>query len=445
MSEDSNPITSTPQYSTSPIAVTDEISSGLQKTVPPQKDDGNGGRLFSSILLSLFFILLGFVAGWFARNFPIPFLGTKEAQVSEEIIKEDTGPIVIGGILPLTGDAATYGIPYQQVGLLAQKEINAIGGIAGKKIEILWEDGRCDAESSKVAAEKLINEKNIKFLIGGACSAEYLASAPIAETKKIISFSPSATSPDVSEIGRYIFRLVPSDSLAGKVAAEYAYKKLTATTAAIIAEDTDYPKGLASVFEKEFVKLGGKVIYNKTYKTGTTDFSTFVTEIKKESPGVLYILPQTPTPGVLLVNAIKSQRISSKLLTAEVLLQRDIVQKQGKVLDGIVGVELLFDPEASKTKAFFESFKNEYGLEVSDPAYMSAMYDTFYLIKEAYEKTGGDVEKITDYIYDLKDWEGAIGKVTIDKNGDPISSYSIKLISNNELKQVEIFVPTDSN
>ncbi len=405
-----------------------------------KKDSRGGSKLLLGLFLALVFIPLGIVLGNQLKKLSLP--GDFQTRVSPSpSLSVQKAEFKIGGILPLTGDAASYGIPLQQAALLAQKEINAQGGIGGRPIKFIWKDGRCEKNEAKMAAEQLVNQEKIDLLLGGACSSEFLNAAPLAQAKKIITFSSSATSPKISELGRYVFRTCPSDALAGKAAAGYAFEKWGAKTAAVVAEEKDYTLSLKEVFKENFSKLGGKVVLDEVFATGTTDFASTSAKIKNLAPEVVYILPQSPTPGVLLVKALKAQGVTAKILTAEVLLIRDAVTEQGQVLEGVTGIEVLFDENRPKTKKFLELYKNEYQLEPTYPGFMSGMYDILYLVKEAYESGAKNSDEMANWLYQLKNWEGAVGTLDFDEHGDPSMAYSIRQISNFSAKQVDTYMP----
>lgn len=143
--------------------------------------------------------------------------GTKERK--PEIIK-------IGGILPLTGDAAQWGIPPRNGAQLAVDEINAKGGVAGKRLVLTVEDTRCEPKEGVSAFSKLLAEQDIKIVLGGVCSSVTLAVAPLAERNHILLVSPASTNPKITSAGDFIFRVIPSDDLRGKVFAEYLFNDL---------------------------------------------------------------------------------------------------------------------------------------------------------------------------------------------------------------------------
>ena len=351
-------------------------------------------------------------------------------------------PLVVGGITPLTGDAASFGIPIQQAALLAAKEINAQGGIGGRNVVLYWEDGQCEGENARRAAEKLFEEHpNMVALIAGSCSSEFLAAAPLAQERGVLSFSSSATSPKISELGSLVFRTAPSDALAGRIAAEYAFFTMGARRAALITEDKDYPQGLREVFKRRWKELGGAVVTDVVFAPGSADFADIGQRVKESGAEVVYLLPQTPTPGVLAVKALKEVNAPAKLLTAEVLLIRDAIAEQGKILEGVIGIEVFFDKENPRAQQLIANYEAEYGLEPTYPSFMAGMYDLMYLLKESYEATDGSPEAMAEYLYGVRGWRGAVGKLSFDRNGDPSLVYSIRKIENGAAVTIDLVEP----
>ena len=410
-------------------------------SVPPTPKSLLKTKPIKLIIPAILLLLAGIAIAAFIL--PKPSFAPQKTTPLPQAKQIKTGPLKIGGIIPLTGDAASFGIPIQQSVYLAQKEINESGGINGRQIEVIFRDGRCEKQDAKTAAEQLINEEKVELLLGGACSDEFLSSAPIAQSEKVITFSSTATSPEISELGKYVFRTCPSDALAGKAAAGYAYNKWGAKTAGVIAEDKDYSQALKEVFSQNFTQLGGEVVMTETFPTGTTDFSDLAGKAKSLSPDVLYILPQSSTPGVLLVKALKDQGVASKILTAEVLLISDAVTEQGEILEGVTGIQPFFDETRPKTQKFLELYKKEFNLEPGYPADLAGVYDFMYLIKEAYEAVGSDPDKVSQYLYSLENWDGAVGDLSFDKNGDPTLIYSIRQITGFEALQVDSYSPEE--
>ncbi len=353
--------------------------------------------------------------------------------------------IKLGVIQPLTGDAAQYGESENRAIQIAIEEINAAGGIDGRTIELITEDGKCDPQVGGTAAQKLVNVDGVKIIIGGACSGETLAAAEITEPARVILISPSASSPKVTEAGDFVFRTYPSDALAGRIAAKYSYQNLNARKAAVFTELTDYAQGLREVYKTAFTELGGEIVSDETYTTGDADFRTQVLKIKTAKPDVIYFVPQTATPGITFVKQLRENKVTAKLVTAEVLLDRQVVKDNAAVLEGVIGVEPAVDWDNNpKANAFREAHRAKYA--GADPGAFSAnAYDAVYLIKEALEATiaDGDIDtvKIRDWLYQVKNWPGSVGPLTIDANGDPIMGENVRKIVGGEVTDLGPYTP----
>ena len=171
-----------------------------------------------------------------------------------------TEPIKIG-----FGDAATYGVDEKNATALAVEEINNAGGIKGRSLEVIYEDGKCSGKDAATAAQKLINIDGVKIILGGACSGETLSIAPIAEQNKIIIFSAFSSSPDITKAGDYIFRNSPSDLDVAKGYAQFIVSRGGYKNIAIISENTDYAGGVKKVFNEEIARLGGKIVADEVF------------------------------------------------------------------------------------------------------------------------------------------------------------------------------------
>src|SRR3990167_3931072 len=173
-----------------------------------------------------------------------------QQQVAKPAVSET---IKIGFIGPLTGDTASLGTTLRDGAEIAVEEINAKGGVNGKKIEAIYEDGGCKAQGATLAAQKLINNDKVVLIIGGSCSSETLAAAPIAEEEKIIKDG-------ITKVG-------------------------------IINTNSDYNIGLAKAFTESFTTNGGQVLIHEMYEQDSKDFRTQLTKIKAKNVEALYIVP----------------------------------------------------------------------------------------------------------------------------------------------------------
>src|SRR5688500_3365581 len=174
----------------------------------------------------------------------------------------DTGDTIRVGVYgDLTGQTSSFGQSTKNGIELAVDEINAAGGVNGKKIQLIIEDDQGRPEQAKTVVSKLINQHKVQAVLGEVASTNSLAAAPVAQEAKIPMITPSSTNPKVTEVGDYIFRVCFIDPFQGAVMAKFAANSLNAKTAAIIGDvQSDYSKGLTQFFRQEFEKLGGRIV-----------------------------------------------------------------------------------------------------------------------------------------------------------------------------------------
>lgn len=214
-------------------------------------------------------------------------------------------------LAPLSGDVATFGVSTRDGALLAIDEWNAKGGLLGRNIEAVVEDSQCEAEPAASAANKVINQDQVKFIIGEVCSK---ASIPVSEIVdgtggKVLQISPTSTNPKVTirEDGSAkptVFRACFIDPFQGTVAAKFALDKLGAKTAAVLLDQgNDYVRGLAEFFRDAFEAGGGKVVVWETYTAGDKDFSAILTKVKDANPDVLFLPDYYQTVNLIAAQA----------------------------------------------------------------------------------------------------------------------------------------------
>ncbi|OHB25257.1 MAG: hypothetical protein A2542_03245, partial [Parcubacteria group bacterium RIFOXYD2_FULL_52_8] len=323
--------------------------------------------------------------------------------------------IQLGFIGPLSGDAATYGETEKNATELALKEINTA---RKQKIIIVYEDGRCTAKDGLTAAQKLLGTVRPQVILGGTCSAETLAIAPVTERAKVILFSDFSSNPQITNAGDYVFRNAPSDS---EIARTDAEKMLTdgRTRIALLSEETDYSIGVRDVMRTIFAKRGVSPMFDETYAStlATNDFRTILLKIKAAEPDAVYINTGTSakTAGLLAKQA-KEVGITAQLYSNFQVGTSDGLAAGGKALEGIIYSDAA--PLTGKGKEVLEKYKAAYGKEPGFEYAMTAAYDRMYIIAQAIDAVGYDAGKIKAYLYRMPDFAGATGTYHFDGNGD---------------------------
>ena len=326
-------------------------------------------------------------------------------------------PVELGAILPLTGDAAIYGQELKNGIELAREEINNAGGIKGKKIEVKYEDDRGQPKEGVTAIQKLINVDKVPVIIGGATSSVALSVAPIAVEKKVVLLSPTATAPALSKVGKYFFRIWPSDNYDGLIMAQFAYDKLSLKKVAILYVNTEYGQGIEGVFRKEFEKRGGTILTSESYELGATDFRGQIAKIKQLEPEAIY-LPGYYKELAGILKQAKELGIKSTFLSVNSFYDPKLLEIVGASAEGAVFTYPTYDPKSEDplTKKFVDAFKNKYKKEPD--AFAAQGYDAMKVVAEAIQIGSFSRDGILDAMVQIKDFPGVAGNISFDENGD---------------------------
>ncbi len=358
----------------------------------------------------------GFVAGFTMLAIAGGCLGGPTGEGGDETIK-------IGFMAPLTGDAASIGAPMQNAAKLIVEKWNAAGGIAGKKIEITYQDDGCTEVGGGKAAQQLINVDKVKVLLGGVCSTATLPATKFAEENKVLEIALGASSPKISDAGDYVFRTYPSDTgkgkLLGQVAAAQGFK-----TVGVLAEQSDYAIPLKDVFVASFEGSGGKAVV-ETYTADATDLRTQLTKLKEAKVDALFLDPQTPNKGLLMFQHLQEMKWKVPLMTQDVIANdKDTLTKEKDMVEGMIAADVTVRDTDPAVLALRAEYKAKYGMEPNFELFIDAVYDAFDLVKKSIETVGYDTAKMKDYLYGLKDYKGLMGSYTFDKNGDPMIDFT---------------------
>lgn len=344
----------------------------------------------------------------------------------------------IGFISPLSGDAAIYGEPGRNVVALAVEEINNAGGINGKQLEVIYEDGKCNGKDGASAMQKLVNTDKVEVVIGGFCSSESLAAAPIAESSKVALISPGSSSPDLTGKSPYFFRNYPSDASQGSVLAEVAFNNKKWKKVAFIQEQLDYPLGIYKAFEARFTELGGQVT-KEEFAPEATDFRSQLSKIKAQNPDALFIDTQAPAATERILKQMQELKWKPNLIVSDVVPgDPKTVENNKAALEGALAAEFGTDPNNLVFQHLLTAYKEKYGHDLPYQSYGQTEYDAVFMVADAIMSVGYDGEKIAQWSRTVKDWQGASGNITILPTGDRASGHVPKMIKNGK---VELFTP----
>jgi len=328
----------------------------------------------------------------------------------------------IGFVGPLSGEAAVFGEPIKRAVSLAVKDLNT----QGRNIEIIYEDGQCSGDKAMAALQKLINFDQVKMVIGGVCSGETLAMAPLAEAEGVILFSPAATSAAISHAGFFVFRNVPADAQSGFTLADFLgdkYKNI-----AIFSDNSEEAQVFRGIFKDRFTELGGQFVIDSVFTPDAKekDLRTSIKEKFSAQGGAattseaIVINQQTESLAGFLVKEIRRQKIKLPLLGTPIFASPKFLEAAGKAAEGALFLEL---PSLSKNQLRVQAFLADYQKFFGQPSgefYLGAAYDAVNILTQAVAVVGNEPVKIRDYLYNLPEYDGLIGKYSFDLNGDVV-------------------------
>lgn len=356
--------------------------------------------------------------------------------------KSSTDEIVVGEFASLTGKEATFGQSSHEGTVLAVEEINAAGGVLGKKIKLLTEDNQSKAGESANAVNKLIAKDGVVAMLGEVASSRSLEAAPICQQNGVPQISPSSTNPKVTQTGDYIFRVCFIDPFQGTVMANFAVKSLEAQRVAIFTDvKSDYSKGLAKFFKEGFLKAGGQVVAELDYNGGDKDFKGQLTAIKAANPQGVFV-PGYYTDAALICIQAKEVGLTVPLFGGDGWESEKLTEIGKDAVEGNY-FSTHYSPEAGgpKAKAFVDSYKKRYSGKLPDA--MAALgYDSAMILFDAITRAGGtEGAKIRDALAATKDYDAVTGKITINKDRDADKSAVILQVKGGKFKYVETIAP----
>lgn len=337
------------------------------------------------------------------------------------------GEIVIGEYGSLTGSEATFGQSTHEGIMIAVDEINAAGGVDGRKIRVLTEDDQSKAEEAANAVTKLISQNNVIAVLGEVASSNSLAAAPICQSNKVPMITPSSTNPRVTEVGDYIFRMCFIDPYQGEAMANYLSSELKMTRAAILIDvKSDYSTGLASFFKRTFTGNGGKVVVEQSYSKGDSDFRSQLTAIKAANPEVIFVPGYYNDIGQIAIQA-RDLGMKQPLAGGDGWESPKLIEIGGKALEGsFYSNHYHVDDPSPAVKDFVAKYEARYGRKPDSLAALG--YDSAKVLADAIRRAGTtDGPKLRDAIAATKNFSGVSGNITLGPDRNPIGKKLVVL------------------
>ncbi len=337
--------------------------------------------------------------------------------------------VVIGGIGPLTGSNASYGISVQQGGQLAVDEINAAGGINGMQIRYLFEDDESDAEKAISAYNKLMDD-GMQVLMGTVTSDPCIAVTDESSRDGILQITPSGSAEACTQYDN-CFRICFTDPLQGRSMANYMYEEGLRKVAIIYDVASDYSSGIYEAFVDEFEALGGEIVAAESFTSGDVDFKTQLTKIKATDAEALF-LPIYYTEVAYIVNQAVNVGLELPYYGCDgwdgVInqLEGDTTNIEG----AIYLTPFVANSEDEIVQNFVANYREAFGAEPDQ--FAADAYDAIYTIKAAIEQAGSmDNDAIIAAMTEIT-VSGVTGEMTFSEDGEPNKAARVAVIQDGQ-------------
>lgn len=345
------------------------------------------------------------------------------------------GELKVAVLAPLSGPVPTFGEMTRDGALMAIEEWNAKGGVLGMKITPIVEDSQCSPDPARNAANKVVNQDQVHYIIGEVCSSASIPVSEVANPAKVVQISPTSTNPNVTVDANgvtkeFIYRACFIDPFQGQVGAKFAIENLGAKKAFVMSDQAnDYVKGLAEFFTASFKELGGEIVGQASYTANDTDFSAILAQIAEADPDVVY-LPDYYNIINLVTQQAKDKGINVPFMGGDGWDSADLNLKSAA--GGYFTNHYSPEDPRTEVQTFRASFEQKYG---KTPDALAALaYDATNLLLAAIEKAGADdTTKVTEALNGIT-FNAVSGTIKFDASHNPIKSATILKVTEGGVK-----------
>ena len=350
----------------------------------------------------------------------------------------------LGYDLELSGGVAAYGNAGKNGANLAVDEINKAGGIDGKQITVVSKDNKSDNAEAATVVSNLINNDKVNAVIGSMTSGAVKSMTPNITKGAVPLVTPAGTDDTLTvtngEVNEYIFRSTFQDSYQGKVLANYTTNELKAKKVVLYYDNSsDYAKGIAKSFEKTY---DGKIVDKVSFQSGDKDFQATLSKIKGEDFDAI-VMPGYYNETGLITKQARELGIEQPILGGDgfadptfITLAGDAAATNVYYVSGYSAKALATDTTTKFIAAYQAKYKSE-------PSMFDALsYDAVYMVKQAAEDTKAKTSvDVKDGLAKLKNFKGATGEITVDKDHNPVKEAVVINLENGKEASATLVKP----
>jgi branched-chain amino acid transport system substrate-binding protein len=368
------------------------------------------------------------------------FCGCGRQRSSDVVVKPADERLRIGAFMSLTGDTAQYGISALNGIRMAVEEANGAGGVRGHRVELITQDTRSDPGVTEAVVRRLAVESRVHALVGEVVSSRSLAAARVAQEERVPMLTPSATSPEVTAQGDYVFRSCYTDTFQGAALARFAAHGLQARRAAVLIDPAQrYSVELARFVREAFERQGGEVVAEPEYREGAADFSAPLAEVAAANPDVVFIPGYYLEAGQLARQA-REMGIGVPLVGGDGWDSPRLYEIGGQALAGdFFSSHFSADDTDPQVQRFVSDYRRLYGS--APDSFAATAYDATRIMLDAAARAAAlDRAAIRDALAQTRNFPGVTGDVTFNAERNALKPIVIIRIGDNGRQSVEAHV-----
>jgi branched-chain amino acid transport system substrate-binding protein len=385
---------------------------------------------YTKWIFFIFPVILVLIGGVFGLQF---YNGKILKQVQDDTnTVQNIKNLKLGVVANLSGEAASYGQNILAGATLAVNEFNESTSFQGQKVEIIAQDDKCDPNDSLNATKKLIDVDQVDAIVGFVCSKAAATALPVTQSSMTPVVLSSASAPDLIKSFNNVYRVYPSDDLAGKKGAEMAKNSKNASKVSIINSNDIYGTSISQIFRESFESNGGEIVSQDEVNPNETDFSNILTKIKSSQAQAIY-MPLLVTNAIPALKQAKDLGVNVPIIGDSGFTGDDSVIKSG-FAEGVIAI-LTKDTSTPEFKSKIKEIKELSGAEVS--VFAATGYDSAKSILEAWKKArSNDKIRTIEALKSVK-FQGASNFVQFDSNREILNpQYDVKIIKNGKLSDI---------
>ena len=293
-----------------------------------------------------------------------------------------------GLAMPLSGGQALYGQDQVKAAEWAVAEINAAGGVNGKKLEMIILDTRADPPAGIQAVERLVSVEKVPVFIT-AWSSVVKAVAPIANDNKVVELSVGANSAEISKLGDYVYTTYPLADIDITAVARYAAKEMGKKKAAVLYINNESGTVGAQIFRDVFTKAGGQVVAYEAYDPKASDWTGSLLKLRSANPDIVHIQGLvSDTPQVIA--QMRQLGLQQPVTSYSAVYNPKLIEQLGKAAEGVIATSLAPGSAGNPAvEAYVQRWKKEVGREPNGLPYTQYLHDAPYIIAAVFKAMDG--------------------------------------------------------